>query len=137
MYGVFFRITSISVHRFQGASVPAAPTMAAAEAEAAEAAAAPPVAEVELTAEQEDLLASFLSDVTQVFYTCCNILLFDCDHLRFRSNKGLLLRESSCKILILFEFWMWSLRPLKMIFRYWVAFNLNSSLGFHFGYALY
>jgi hypothetical protein len=48
--------------------VPAAPTMAAAEAEAAEAAAAPPVAEVELTAEQEDLLASFLSDVTQVFF---------------------------------------------------------------------
>jgi hypothetical protein len=51
---------------FQGASVPAAPTLAAAESEAAEAAAAPPVAEVELTAEQEDLLASFLSDVTQV-----------------------------------------------------------------------
>lgn len=48
-----------------GASVPAAPTLAAAESEAAEAAAAPPVAEVELTAEQEDLLASFLSDVTQ------------------------------------------------------------------------
>jgi hypothetical protein len=40
--------------------------MAAAEAEAAEAAALPAVAEVELTAEQEDLLASFLSDVTQV-----------------------------------------------------------------------
>ena len=40
--------------------------MAAAEAEAAEAANAPPIAEVELTAEQEDLLASFLSDVTQV-----------------------------------------------------------------------
>lgn len=41
--------------------------MAAAEAEAAEAAALPAVAEVELTAEQEDLLALFLSDVTQVF----------------------------------------------------------------------
>jgi hypothetical protein len=72
---VFFWIPSISVHRFQGASVPAAPTMAAAEAEAAEAAAAPPVAEVELTAEQEDLLASFLSDVTQVFHICCNIVV--------------------------------------------------------------
>jgi hypothetical protein len=67
MYYVIFRITYVIVHCFQGASVPAAPTMAAAEAEAAEAAAAPPVAELELTAEQEDLLASFLSDVTQVF----------------------------------------------------------------------
>jgi hypothetical protein len=59
--------THSNIHSFQGASVPAALTMAAAEAEAAEAAAAPPVAEPELTAEQEDLLASFLSDVTQVF----------------------------------------------------------------------
>jgi hypothetical protein len=49
--------------------------MAAAEADAAEAAAAPPVAEVELTAEQEDLLASFLSDVTQVVYVCCNVVV--------------------------------------------------------------
>jgi len=88
----------------QGASVPAAPTMAAAEAEAAEAAAAPPVAEVELTAEQEELLASFLSDVTQVLSKLASILFRD--SCGIRSNKGLHLSECSCKTLIRFEFWM-------------------------------
>jgi hypothetical protein len=66
--------------------VPAAPTMAAAEAEAAEAAALPAVAEVELTAEQEDLLALFLSDVTQVFVS--KTLTFYCYSLSVRSNNG-------------------------------------------------
>jgi hypothetical protein len=63
---------ALSLNRFKGASVPAAPTLAAAESEAAEAAAAPPIAEAELTAEQEDLLASFLSEVTQVPVPCAH-----------------------------------------------------------------
>lgn len=60
--------------------------MAAAEAEAAEAAALPAVAEVELTAEQEDLLALFLSDVTQVFVS--KTLMFYRYSLCTRSNNG-------------------------------------------------